>query len=96
MRRLGSTIDMQRIPDLENSPESQLQFIDHGSAVLKPKMNRQAGSYLLVTGWLDVDAHNQGQAHEPTQELLCLLETDGATTGRMLPEKTGRQREGRD
>lgn len=55
--RLGSTIDMQHIPDLEkNSPESQLQFIDPGSAVLKPKINRPAGSYLLVTGWLDVGA----------------------------------------
>ena len=71
-RRLGSTIDMQRIPDLENSPESQLQFIDPGSTVLKLKMNRPAGSYLLVTGWLDVDARDLGQAHEPTQGLLCL------------------------
>ena len=71
-RRLGSTTDMQRIPDLENSPESQLQFIDPGSTVLKPKMNRPAGSYLLVTGWLDVAACDLGQAHEPTQELLCL------------------------
>ena len=70
---LGSTIDMQRIPDLENSPESQLPFIDPGSTVLKPKMNRPAGSYLLVTGWLDVDVRNLGQAHKPTQELLCLL-----------------------
>lgn len=46
---LCSTIDMQHIPDLEYGPESQLKFIDPGSAGLKQKINRPAGSYLLGT-----------------------------------------------
>lgn len=46
---LCSTIDMQHIPDLENGPESQPKFIDPGSAGLKEKINRPAGSYLLGT-----------------------------------------------
>ena len=95
MRRLGSTIDMQRIPDLENSPESQLQFIDHGSAVLKPKMNRPAGSYLLVTGWLDVDAP-WAKRMSPHRSCSASWKQTGLQQGGCCSEKMGRQREGRD